>query len=148
MFQHILVPIDGSPLSDMAVKKAISIAKNAKAQLTFFFAEPDHTASLLNGDAALLRTIDPVPLVSRINAHINCVLGKAQAVAKAEGFTAKVLSAVSDEPYEAIIETAEKSGCDLILMASHGHRGVKGLLLGSQTQKVLTHSKIPVLVYR
>lgn len=148
MFQHILAPIDGSPLSDLAVKQAVYIAKKAKAQLTFFFAEPDHTASLLDGDAALLRTIDPASLTDRINAHVSGVLSKARSVAEEEGLFAKVLSAVSNEPYEVIIETAERIGCDLILMASHGHRGVKGLLLGSQTQKVLTHSKIPVLVYR
>jgi nucleotide-binding universal stress UspA family protein len=65
-----------------------------------------------------------------------------------EGVRCTTVIEVSDHPYEAIIRTAEKKGCDLILMASHGRRGVQGLLLGSETQKVLTHSRIPVLVYR
>jgi nucleotide-binding universal stress UspA family protein len=55
---------------------------------------------------------------------------------------------ISDQPFEEIIKAAEKKGCDLILMASHGRRGIEGLLLGSETQKVLTHSSVPVLVYR
>ena len=58
------------------------------------------------------------------------------------------LKRVSDEPFEAIIAAAERAACDLIFMASHGRRGVKALLLGSETHKVLTHSRIPVLVYR
>lgn len=148
VFRHILVPTDGSPLSDVAVKNAVALARDANAQITFFFAEPDEAASLLDSDAALLRTIDPQLLASTINRHIQEVLGKAQAVAEAEGVSSDVSSAVSNEPYEAIIAAAEKNNCDLILMASLGHRGVKSLLLGSQTQKVLVHSKIPVLVYR
>ena len=147
MFTHLLVPTDGSQLSDKAVERAISFAKEAKAQLTFFFVTPDETTSIY-GDAALLRSIDPQLVTRTINQRIHNVLDKAQLAAEAAGVSCQVLSAVSNEPFEAIIATAINSGCDLILMASHGHRGVKGLLLGSQTQKVLTHSTIPVLVYR
>lgn len=147
MFRHLLVPIDGSPLSDKAVKRAVSFVKNSKAQLTFFYAMPDATASMI-GDGALLRTTDPQLLASSIERQVREVLRKAQATAEADGVPCEVVSVVSDHPYEAIIAAAEERGCDLILMASHGHRGVKGLLLGSQTQKVLTHSNIPVLVYR
>lgn len=147
MFTHLLVPTDGSPLSDKAVERAISFAKEAKAQLTFFFVMPDETTSIY-GDAALLRSIDPQLVTRTINQRIHNVLDKAQLAAEAAGVSCQVLSAVSNEPFEAIIATAKNGGCDLILMASHGHRGVKGLLLGSQTQKVLTHSTIPVLVYR
>jgi nucleotide-binding universal stress UspA family protein len=71
-----------------------------------------------------------------------------KAAAKAEGVECWTTSTVSDIPYEAIIAAAEVAGADLIFMASHGRRGISGLLLGSETQKVLTHSKIPVLVYR
>lgn len=147
MFNHLLVPTDGSPLSDKAVERAVSFVKEAKAQLTFLYVTPDETTSIY-GDAALLRSIDP-QLVSRtISRRIDNVLNKAQVVAEAAGVSCKLLSAVSNEPFEAIIAAATNGGCDLILMASHGYRGVKGLLLGSQTQKVLTHSTIPVLVYR
>ncbi|MCK7468055.1 MAG: universal stress protein [Desulfosudis oleivorans] len=69
-------------------------------------------------------------------------------VAQNEGVTCDVVMETSDQPYEAIVNLAEQKGCDLIMMASHGRRGVGALLLGSETQKVLTHSKIPVLVYR
>ncbi|MDD5177460.1 MAG: universal stress protein [Sterolibacterium sp.] len=147
MFRHMLVPTDGSPLSDKTVKRAVSIAKEAKVQLTFFFAAEDRAASLLR-DESLLLAIDPQLVANATNNKIKKVLGKAQAEAEAAGVPCQVLSAVSNEPYEAIIDAAKKSGCDLILMASNGYRGVKGLLLGSQTQKVLTHSDIPVLVYR
>ena len=68
--------------------------------------------------------------------------------AKDAGVPCETLCEIADHPYEAIIRIAEKRGCDLIMMASHGRRGVKGLLLGSETQKVLTHSLIPVLVHR
>jgi nucleotide-binding universal stress UspA family protein len=76
------------------------------------------------------------------------ILAMHEAAAKAAGVVSATASSVSDIPYEAIIAAAEESGADLIFMASHGRRGISGLLLGSETQKVLTHSKIPVLVYR
>ena len=75
-------------------------------------------------------------------------LGEVQAQCAATGVECATIAATSDVPYEAIIEAAEKSGCDLIFMASHGRRGISGFLLGSETNKVLTHSKVPVLVYR
>jgi len=147
MFKHLLVPTDGSPLSDKAVERAVSFAKEGKAQLTFFFVVPDGSTSLY-GDAALLRSIDPQSITKNIDQRIHNVLNKAQVVAEAAGVSCQLLSAVSNQPFEAIIAAAKNGGCDLILMASHGYSGVKGLLIGSQTQKVLTHSTIPVLVYR
>lgn len=147
MFRHLLVPTDGSELSDQAVRKAVSFAKEARARITFFFATPDAESSVY-GEAALLRSLSPELLDKAIGERAQEILARAQSTAQAAGITSESLCAVSDEPYEAIIGAALEHGCDLILMASHGHRGVKGLLLGSQTQKVLTHSKIPVLVYR
>lgn len=147
MFRHLLVPTDGSKLSDKAVKRAVSFAKEAKAQLTFFFVAEDRTSQLYRDDALLL-SIDPQLLNKAINDKVQRVLSKAQAEATAAEVACQVASAVSNEPYEAIIAAAKERGCDLILMASHGHSGVKSLLLGSQTQKVLAHSKTPVLVYR
>ncbi len=95
-----------------------------------------------------MRSIDPLLLANTSNNRVHNILSKVQTAADAGGVSCQVVSVVSNEPFEAIIETAENRGCDLILMASHGYRGVKGLLLGSQTQKVLTHSTIPLLVYR
>lgn len=123
------------------------MAKTSGARVTFFFSLPDPDASLY-GEAALLRSVDPERLEKVISDRCQAVLGAAVALAKAEGVNCASVWSAASEPYEGIIEAAERSGCDLILMASHGYRGVKGLLLGSQTQKVLTHSKLPVLVLR
>jgi len=83
-----------------------------------------------------------------VNDRASAVLERAEAVARGAGIASRTAVSVTDQPYEGIISAAQAHRCDLILMASHGYRGVKGLLLGSQTQKVLTHSTIPVLVYR
>lgn len=147
MFKRLLVPTDGSSLSLEAIEKAILLAKEMKAQITFFFAQEDDAASLY-GDAALLRSTDPQLFDDAKKRQIEKALSVAQAMAREMGISSSALSAVSNEPFKAIIAAAEECGCDLILMASHGRKGVEGLLLGSQTQKVLTHSKIPVLVYR
>lgn len=147
MFRHLLVPTDGSELSDEAVNQAVSFAKEVQARITFFYAVPDLESSFY-GEAALMRTLDPQLLNRVIDEQATGILTRAAKAAQAVGVASESASAVSDQPYEAIIAAAMQHGCDLILMASHGRRGVKGLLLGSQTQKVLTHSKIPVLVYR
>ncbi|WP_018989743.1 universal stress protein [Aromatoleum toluclasticum] len=147
MFRHLLVPIDGSSLSDGAVRKAVSFAGEADAKITFFYATPD-TGSSIYGEEELLRTIDPQEYQARRAQIAREVLERAAKVAADGRVDAQVRSRPAQEPWEAIIATAEECGCDLILMASHGHRGIKGLLLGSQTQKVLLHSKFPVLVYR
>ncbi len=147
MFRHVLIPTDGSPLSDKAVTAGVSLAKDTGARLTFFYAQPDQTTSLF-GDAGVQRIIDPKVLADSIGQHTQEVLGKARQVAEGRGVKFEALSAISDDPYKAIIAAAQRGGCDLILMASHGRRGVSGLLLGSQTQKVLAHSSIPVLVFR
>lgn len=147
MFRHMLVPTDGSELSDQAVTKAVSLAKETGARITFFFASPDVESSVY-GEAALLRTLDPQLLAQALDVRAQEVLERARNSARKAGVASESVCRVADEPYEAIIAAAEESDCDLILMASHGRRGVKGLLLGSQTQKVLTHSKFPVLVYR
>jgi nucleotide-binding universal stress UspA family protein len=83
-----------------------------------------------------------------VKAQAREITSGAEASAKEKGVNARGVYVVAEHPYEAIIKTAQNEACDLILMASHGRRGVKGLLLGSETQKVLTHSAIPVLVYR
>lgn len=148
MFHHLLVPTDGSELSDLAVRRAISLAQASGAKITFFYARPN-TAASLHGETALLRSIDPSLLKKAVHDKAQGILAKAESLAKAAGITFDSLSSASNgEPYEGIIATALDKGCDLILMASHGHHGIKGLLVGSQTQKVLTHSTLPVLVYR
>lgn len=147
MFKHILVPTDGSQLSSDTVKRAIAFAKETGAKITFFFAKPDYPVAFY-GEGALIDPTTPDKFAEMAEQQAKEILAANEAAAKAEGVVSATASSVSDIPYEAIIAAAEEAGADLIFMASHGRRGISGLLLGSETQKVLTHSKIPVLVYR
>ena len=147
MFKHILVPTDGSQLSSDTVKRAIAFAREARAQVTFFFATPDYPVAFY-GEGALIDPTTPDKFAEMAEQQAREILDGHEAAAKAEGVACTSMSSVSDTPYEAIIAAAQEAGADLIFMASHGRRGISGLLLGSETQKVLTHSKIPVLVYR
>ena len=147
MFKHILVPTDGSQLSSDTAKRAIAFAKETHAKVTFFFAKPDYPVAFY-GEGALIDPTTPDKFAEMAEQQAREILAAHETLAKAEDVVCASTSAVSDIPYEAIIAAAEKSGADLIFMASHGRRGISGLLLGSETQKVLTHSKIPVLVYR
>ena len=147
MFKHILVPTDGSELSADTVKRAVSFAQDAKAKITFFFAKPDYPVSFY-GEGALIDPTTPEKFAEMAEKQARDILSKCEAIATEAGVAATSVTATSEIPYEAIIEAAQNTGCDLIFMASHGRRGFSGLLLGSETQKVLTHSTIPVLVYR
>lgn len=142
-----LVPIDGSPLSDGAVTQAIQLADTLQARISFFFAQPDPAAAF-DGELELSRALDPEAFAQRREREAESILGRACEAAHSFGVICMGHTRTAGEPFEAIIGAAGELGCDLILMASHGHRGIKGLLLGSQTQKVLVHSKFPVLVYR
>ena len=147
MFKHILVPTDGSELSRATAKRAVSFAKEAGARITVFFAKPEYPIAYF-GEGALIDPTTPEKFAELANEQAAEYLGEVQRECEALGVPCATTSATSDIPYEAIIEAAENAGCDLIFMASHGRRGISGLLLGSETNKVLTHSKIPVLVYR
>lgn len=147
MFKHILVPTDGSQLSGDTVKRAIGFAKETSAKITFFFAKPDYPVAFY-GEGALIDPTTPDKFAEMAEKQAKEILDTHEAAAKAAGVPSASLTSISDIPYEAIIAAAEEVGADLIFMASHGRRGISGLLLGSETQKVLTHSKIPVLVYR
>lgn len=147
MFKHILVPTDGSQLSLQSAGQAVALAREVGAGITFFFAKPDYPVAFY-GEGALIDPTTPEKFAEIADRQALEVLAKAEQLAKDAGIEFRSTSEVSDMPYEAIIRVAESSGCDLIFMASHGRRGLTGLLLGSETQKVLTHSRIPVLVYR
>lgn len=147
MFRNILVPTDGSELSASTVTRAIDFAKEAGAKLTFFYAQPDFPTPIY-GEGALFDPTTPEQFSRAAAAEAEKILGLAKAAADAAGVTSIGDTVISEVPFEAIIASAERNRCDLIFMASHGRRGLSGLLLGSETQKVLTHSKIPVLVYR
>jgi len=147
MFKHILVPTDGSPLSESTVSRAVSFAKDAGARITFFYAQPDFPTPIY-GEGALIDPTTPEQFAKAASQEAARILERATAAASAEAVVSATDTVVSEVPYEAIIEAADRHGCDLVFMASHGRKGIAGLLLGSETQKVLTHSKTPVLVYR
>jgi nucleotide-binding universal stress UspA family protein len=145
MFKHILLPTDGSELSQRAVEQGIALAGTMGARVTgLYVAAPFHVLGY--EPAQLQPSRDEYQRMSDERAA--SVLGAVSSAASAAGVPCDAVSAVGDDPYEEILRTAKANGCDLIVMASHGRRGVKALLLGSETQKVLTHGTVPVLVYR
>lgn len=145
MFKHILLPTDGSPLSEVAVKKGMQFARSVGAQVTgLYVIDPFHLFS--TEDEMLSDSKERYEQDSRAQARSS--LSVVYAAAKENGVSCDCISETNSHPYAVIVETAEKRSCDLIMMASHGRRGVQALLLGSETTKVLTHSKIPVLVLR
>jgi nucleotide-binding universal stress UspA family protein len=147
MFKHILVPTDGSQLSFETAKKAVDFAKECNARITFFFAKPDYPIAFY-GEGALIDPTTPEKFSEMADRQGAEILAQVRSIGEFVGVVCDTRSAVSDVPYQAIIDVADECSCDLIFMASHGRRGISGLLLGSETQKVLTHSTIPVLVFR
>jgi nucleotide-binding universal stress UspA family protein len=145
MFRHILLPTDGSPLSEAAIQQGIEFAKGINAKVTGFHVMPEFHVFTYKTEM-LEDTEGQFAKDSR--AHAQKYLGVIERAAKDAGVTCDTAYVAHDHPYEAIIEAAKTNSCDLIMMASHGRRGAQGVLIGSETQKVLTHSKIPVLVYR
>lgn len=145
MFKHILVPTDGSKSSEKAIKHAIQMATHFKARISVVHVIPKfHTFSY---QMEMLEMTAKEYATASVQ-HAEQYLRYAQRAAGAAGIECDTTHASSDQPYKEIIKAAQKHDCDLIMMASHGRRGIEGFLLGSETQKVLTHSKVPVLVYR
>ena len=149
MYKHVLLPHDGSELSSAALKQAILFAKFMGAKLTMMHVvAPFHlkvrtwaTPEAMMGKIEEDHDADAV-------AEARKVLASLQGEAKAQGIDAASVVVLGEHPYRSIIDQAGASGCDVIVMASHGRSGLEGFLLGSETVKVLTHSKIPVLVVR
>ena len=149
MFKHILVPTDGSELSSSTVQKAIDFAAENGAMITFFYAmqEPPLPVSDLS-DAAHYEPEKTQRFAAAAQRHASKILDAAVERAKQCGVKSDAVTEANDSPYVSIVRVATEQACDLVFMASHGRRGLSALLLGSETQKVLTHCKIPVLVYR
>jgi nucleotide-binding universal stress UspA family protein len=145
MFKHILLPTDGSDLSAKAVEQGVQFAKSIGARVTGLSVMPVQPTFFYHA------RISPETLAEAARQAKEAAQAHLDAVAKtaaAAGVACEPVYEQEDSPYKAIIQAAEQRGCDLIVMASHGRSGVGALLLGSQTQKVLTYSKIPVLVLR
>ncbi|MFI4987359.1 MAG: universal stress protein [Alphaproteobacteria bacterium] len=145
MYTSILIPTDGSELAGKAVRHGIALAKGIGAKATVLTVVPPfHT---LTTDAQMIEDT-AAQYKARMHEHAEKVLGAAAHAAQAAGVACEKVHVEHEHPYQAIIDTAKSKGCDLIVMASHGRRGVSAIVLGSETVKVLTHSKIPVLVHR
>ena len=145
MFQHLLVPTDGSALSRGTAQQAVRFAKSIDAKITAFHAMPE-LRLLANHPGLTPETRNS--FVEQARTHADELLAFVKQTAQAEGVACQTVMVSSDHPHEAILRAALDRDCDLIFMASHGRRGIEGLLVGSETQKVMTHSKIPVLVWR
>ena len=147
MFKHLLVPTDGSDLSRLAAARAITFAAETGARITFFAALPQHPVSFHEG-YGLTDAGTRERLIATAEQQGRAIVDPLVAEAAAAGVTAEAAATPCATVHDGIIAAAAHHGCDLIFMASHGRRGIGALLLGSETQKVLTHSKIPVLVHR
>lgn len=144
MYKHLLIPTDGTPLSEYVARHGIQFAREAGAKVTAFYAMPEFT--LMPYEVGGLETREQFEKNARSKA--DGILAAVEAIAHQEGVPCDTDTVASDKPYEAIIDAARGHDCDLIFMASHGRKGIAGILLGSETNKVLTHCKLPVLVHR
>jgi nucleotide-binding universal stress UspA family protein len=144
MFKRILVPTDGSDITQKALETSIALARSLGAEL--------HTISVKEPfPYGAISEMQPTPPQEFFDAQERIATRRVAAVAEAcaaAGVPCQTMTVEALHPWEAIIDHAKRMECDLLVMASHGRRGVSALLLGSETQKVLTHSKIPVLIVR
>ncbi|NRO97764.1 universal stress protein [Paraburkholderia sp. NMBU_R16] len=144
MFKHILVPTDGSDLSQKAIDGAIDLARTVGARVTAYTCLPQYPYS----PYAEVVIEPPEDFQSRSEREARVLLHEIEAAAERVGVSCRSETSVHPCPYLGIIDAAERGGCDVIFMASHGRRGLGSLLIGSETQRVLTHTTIPVIVYR
>jgi len=140
MYTHILIPTDGSELAGKGVQHGVALAKLIGAKITILTVLPP---DMITAD----REVDEIRKASK-QKHAEEVLGAVATQTQTAGVACETIQVEHEHPYQAIINTADSKGCDLIVMASHGRRGISAIVLGSETVKVLTHCKIPVLVYR
>ena len=147
MFKHILIPTDGSAVAAKAIKAGVALAKEMGATVTGYYAiEPAPTHIYGEGYLADRKIVEE--LERRAREVAQRAVDQIAATAEEAGVKCDTVVDSAVQPFKGIVEAAQKEKCDAIFMASHGHRGLTGLVLGSVTQKVLTHSKTPVLVFR
>lgn len=147
MFKHILIPTDGSELSDKAIAAGVEFAREVRARVTGFTAVPEYKVPS-QIELMSKHGISMPQYEEQARHQAAAALHKIAECARAAGIEYDEEFVQSDIPHEAIIRAAERHGCDLIFMASHGRSGISALFHGSETQAVLAHSKIPTLVYR
>jgi nucleotide-binding universal stress UspA family protein len=145
MYKNILLPTDGSALAGKAVEAGIALAKATGARLTAMAAfEPFHLFAITPEQLAY----NEQHYGAHARAAAQTILDALAAKAEAAGVRCDTVLREADQPYQAIIDVADAGGCDLIVIASHGRRGMAAAVLGSVTQKLLAHTTTPVLVYR
>jgi nucleotide-binding universal stress UspA family protein len=145
MYKHILIPTDGSEMSQLALEEGVALAKALNARVTVVtVTTPFH---VISGNPVML-TDTPEQYKDHMAGIAKQYLEKGRTIAAAAGVECDLVRVEHEHPYKAIIDTAQNRGCDVIQMASHGRRGIAAVLLGSETLKVLTHSIIPVIVCR
>ena len=145
MFKCILIPTNGREFCERAIRRGVDLAKLLQAKVIgMTVTQPLHTGTPRAMIPASVASMIHAETVKQAAEKLNVI----EEAAKAAGVTIETVREVNDHPWEAIVNTAKAKGCDLIVMASHGRRGASALILGSETQKVLTHSSIPVLVVR
>jgi nucleotide-binding universal stress UspA family protein len=145
MYANMLLPTDGSDLAGNAVQHGIALAQRIGAKITVLTVVPPfHTFTT---DPQMIEDT-PALYKARMQKHADITLDAAANAARAAGVSCETVQVEHEHPYRAIIDIADLKGCDLIVMASHGRHGISALVLGSETNKVLTHCKIPVLVQR
>ena len=145
MYANILIATDGSELAGKAVQDGIALAKRIGAKATVLTVSPPF--HIFTTDTQMIEDT-PAQYKVRMQKHTEIILAAAARAAHAAGVACETVHVEHEHPYRAIIDAAESKGCDLIVMASHGRHGISAIILGSETVKVLTHSKIPVLVHR
>ncbi|HEX4521957.1 MAG TPA: universal stress protein [Casimicrobiaceae bacterium] len=147
MYKNILVATDGTRLSGKAIAHAVALAKALGAGLTAFYASPDYPLPVY-AEGAVVEPMSRREYAALCKDEADRILGAVASKAKSARIEFNAVHTINSTPWRAILAAARKHGCDVIVMASHGRRGVSAMLLGSETQKVLTHSKIPVIVVR
>jgi nucleotide-binding universal stress UspA family protein len=146
MYRHILIPTDGSELVEHAVTNGLSLAKSVGAKVTVIVVEQPFNWLSVSETQTQWALEELAKHAEQIKKHAASVLNSAADAAKQAGVSCDTIQVENEQPYKAIIATAADRGCDLIVMASHGRSGLSAVVLGSVTNKVLTHTKIPVLV--
>jgi len=147
MFKNILVPTDGSELSRRAIKQAVQLAKEQNARVTGLHVVPPYEPDVRE-EFSVRNFVSPQEYASRAANIARKHLKVLEGAAKTSGVPCETLHVASNFPYDAIVRTAKQKKCDIIYMASHGRRGISRLLLGSETSKVLSHTKVTVIVCR
>jgi nucleotide-binding universal stress UspA family protein len=147
MYKHILIPTDGSDLAEKAVTEGLDFAREAGAHVTLFTAVPEYEPPS-ESQVLARRFVSIADHARKSEKMAHGILARAAEKARAAKLRFDTAYLQSNQPWQAIIDAAAQHGCDAILMASHGRKGLAAVWYGSQTQEVLTHSKLPVLVYR